>query len=113
MKRNRRKFLKAGGALAATGSLQARMGLASILSEPVQTVVQAGSMAYMSARHYRPYVSGVSKTAETNTWLQIDLGASYSIETVRLYPFFATGGKPDSGIGFPLLMARAVSLDFL
>jgi len=102
MKHNRRRFLKASGALAATGALQARVGFASILSEPVQTVVQAGRMAYTPATHYRPYVSGVSRTAETNAWLQIDLGASYSIESILLYPFFATGGKPDSGIDFPL-----------
>jgi DUF1680 family protein len=99
---NRREFVRTGGALVALQSAHLRLGFAAVSDDLVPHTLDAGHMTYTPATWYRPYVSKAAKTAEASTWIQIDLGAPKTIESVRLYPAFKLGGKHALGFGFPV-----------
>jgi uncharacterized protein len=57
---------------------------------------------------YRVYAARLSGLPESSTWVQIDLGSSQPIESVRLYP---SNGLFSPGNGFPLLFRIESSED--
>jgi len=87
-----------GAAVAALGAVDARAALAA---EGTPTANSLGQMAWAAGTWYRPYSSRPAHTAETTTWVQIDLGARQRIEAVRVYPAFWLGDLRVSPFGFP------------
>lgn len=61
-----------------------------------------GRMAWPAGTWYRPYVSKIAHEAATTTWVQIDLGETHAIESVRVYPAFTPGDEHANGYGFPV-----------
>ncbi len=106
---NRRDFMKSGVALAAVNTLGARSGHAESVAAPADTATRVGRMAWPAATWYRPYVSKVAHSPETITWLQIDLGASRTIDSLRVYPAFTPGDEHANGYGFPARFRIEVS----
>jgi DUF1680 family protein len=111
MAMNRRDFVKTGTAVTAITTLVPRSAFAAFSAVPAGVATQVGRMAYYPATWYRPYVSKLAHSATEATWIQIDLGASRSIETVRIYPAFTPGKEYGAGYGFPARFKIEVSSD--
>ena len=58
-------------------------------------------MAWAAGTWCRPYASKPAHEAATPTWVQIDLGASRPIDSLRIYPAFSPGDEQARGYGFP------------
>src|SRR5512146_1123381 len=99
---DRREFMKAGVALAAVESLGSQKVLAAVDPLPAGVSRSLGRMAWPAGTWYRPYVSKIARSAETTTWVQIDLGSARKIESIRLYPAFTPGDEHANGYGFPM-----------
>jgi len=93
---DRRVFVKSGAALAAWGTVHPQAALAA---DAVQK--NLGQMAWAAGTWYRPYVSKLSHTADTPTWVQIDLGVRQRMDALRIYPAFGLGDLRGTGYGFP------------
>ncbi len=92
---NRRGFMMAGAAMAALPELHGR--------EAAATQANAvGEMAIGLGTWYRPYTSKMAHEAAAPVWVQVDLGAAYPIEAIRLYPAFHLGDAHRAGYGFPV-----------
>lgn len=99
---DRREFMKAGGAaLAALQTLGPRSAFAGSSAMPAGVSTPLGRMAWGAGTWYRPYVSKAAHDSGAVTWIQIDLGTTRAIDSVRLYPAFTPGDEYARGIGFP------------
>ena len=96
----RREFV--AGMLLGTGAAYAHAPAAETPSKGVD----AGRLAWPPGAGY---VSKDSETADATRWVQVDLGSSQSIDAVKLYPQFNTGGDHFNGEGFPLRFRIEVS----
>jgi DUF1680 family protein len=104
----RREFLEtsvgAGAGIAAARVLKADAGVAA--DERVVPAPTGEWMANTPASAYRAYRSKPAKTADSTTWVQIDLGASRPIDFVKVYPANEKGfpGRDEhyAGEGFPV-----------
>ena len=107
---SRRKFLETsvgtGAGIAASSFLKAGPGVASPVDETVVPAPTGEWMANTPASAYRAYRSKPAKTADTPTWVQVDLGASRPIDLVKVYPANEKGvpGRDEhyAGEGFPV-----------
>ncbi len=109
---DRREFMKAGVALAAVESLGSQKVLAASDVLSAGTSRSLGRMAWPAGTWYRPYVSNIARNADTTTWVQIDLGRTRTIESVKLYPAFTPGDEHANGYGFPMRFRLEVSDDY-
>ncbi len=98
---DRREFMKAGVALAAVGHMGSRSSFAAESVPSLGQMRSLGRMAWPAGTWYRPYTSNIAREAPTTTWVQIDLGRSRAIESVKLYPAFTPGDEHANGYGFP------------
>ncbi|HEY1068838.1 MAG TPA: DUF1553 domain-containing protein, partial [Pirellulales bacterium] len=57
------------------------------------------------------YHSGISPTPDVTKWVQLDLGSSLPIETIRLIPARPTDFVDTPGFGFPVCYSVAISDD--
>jgi hypothetical protein len=105
----RRNFLLSttyiGAGLAVTDAISPLQALAA--AEPVQLApyLTGLKMASTPATAYRAYRSKVVANPEIATWIQVDLGKSFPIQAIQLFPA-AERGYPGGGVyageGFPL-----------
>jgi len=113
---SRRTFLEmavsTGAGLAASGS--ARKASAASPNDP-QEVIPAPSgewMAATPASEYRAYQSKPAQSADLPTWIQIDLGLSHPIDSVKIYPanerLYPGRDEHYAGEGFPLRFRMGV-----
>jgi uncharacterized protein len=107
---DRREFVKSGAALVGLKALKPRSALGNVLPSS-SSGIPLGRMAWAAGTWCRPYVSKVAHSVDTATWLQIDLGASRPIHSVRLYPAFTPGDEHANGYGFPLRFRVEASED--
>ena len=114
---SRRAFLGAavstGAALAASGSAK-RVTSASSNADPEIIPAPTGEwMAATPASEYRAYRSKLAKSADAPTWIQVDLGQSVPIDSVKIYPANERlhPGRDEhyAGEGFPLRFRIEVS----
>jgi len=103
--------VKGGAAIAALQALGPCPVFAGSLSSSATVAARRGRMAWSAGTWYRPYVSKLAHSPDTVTWLQIDLGASRVIDSVRLYPAFTPGDPHADGFGFPQRFRIEVSDD--
>jgi DUF1680 family protein len=100
---DRREFIKAGAAagagLAAVNVIGPKAAFAGSAQASAATPV--GRMAWAAGTWCRPYASKPAHEAATPTWVQIDLGASRPIDSLRIYPAFSPGDEQARGYGFP------------
>lgn len=107
---SRRRFLQtsaiAGAGIAAPGAIKASAGAAS---PPADQVIPAPTGEWMTntpASAYRAYRSKRAKSADTTTWVQIDLGQNRPIDLIKVYPANEKGypGRDQhyAGEGFPV-----------
>src|SRR5487761_1471171 len=112
----RREFV-AGSACftAALAAWQTVWSDALLAAEPDEYIALlasgTGRMAFTPATHYRPYLSKIADSADTTTWVQVDLGSSQPIDAVELYPSFALGVGHRVGYGFPVRFRLEASED--
>jgi DUF1680 family protein len=96
----RRSFIRnstcAGGALLLTS----RIGIASAsrFDSEFSQYITTARMAVTPASVFRPYRSKAAETADTPTWVQLDLGRIYPIDAIRIFPSCA---RNQGGEGFP------------
>jgi hypothetical protein len=123
----RREFLGtsvgAGAGIAAPGLLKAEAGFAAPASpaapppvdERVVPVPTGEWMTNTSASGFRAYRSKPAKTADSTTWVQIDLGATRPIDYVKVYPasekFVPGHDAYYPGEGFPVRFKIEASTD--
>src|SRR6202034_2339366 len=79
---DRREFVKSGAPLVGLKALKPRSPLGNVLPSS-SSGIPLGRMAWAAGTWCRPYVSKVAHSVDTATWLQIDLGASRPIHSVR------------------------------
>ncbi|MDR3717854.1 MAG: discoidin domain-containing protein, partial [Bryobacteraceae bacterium] len=108
---DRREFMKTGAALAALKTLSPRAAFGAAADMPAGAVRTLGRMAWGAGTWYRPYQSKVAHEPEAATWVQIDLGSTRAVESVRLYPAFTPGDVYAKGYGFPSRFRIEVSND--
>lgn len=114
---SRRHFLEVAfstGAGLATAVRSKRASAASTDFE--QEVIPAPGGEWMAptpASAYRAYRSKPAKSAEVRTWVQIDLGLSHPIDSVKVYPanerLYPGRDEYYAGEGFPLRFKLEVS----
>jgi hypothetical protein len=95
---NRREFIVSSAAAAVAGTIDPRHAFADAANA---AGISRGRMAWGAGTWSRPYVSKMTHAADTATWVQIDLGAPHSIDSLRLYPAFTPGDEHSRGFGFP------------
>ena len=103
--------MKTGVALTALHSLRGRPALAAGQIDTAPRSPELDRMTYSPATWYRPYISKPAHEAAATTWVQIDLGAPHTVDTVRLYPAFRPGRKGKNGYGFPVRWKAEASSD--
>ncbi len=108
---DRREFMKTGAALAVLQTLGPRTAAAALPEQAAGAATQLGRMAWAPGTYYRPYASKTTHDAASATWIQIDLGSPYAIDSVRLYPAFNPGDEQARGYGFPARFRIEVSDD--
>ena len=113
---SRRAFLEVAVSTGAGLSLPGRAKNASTASPFTnQEVIPAPSGEWMAAAlgsEYRAYRSKPAKSADVTTWVQIDLGQTYPVESVKVYPAnerLYPGDQHYAGEGFPLRFRIDVS----
>ncbi|MGA3168694.1 MAG: beta-L-arabinofuranosidase domain-containing protein [Terriglobia bacterium] len=115
----RRQFLEnsvyAGAGLTVSRVFQADAVIASPADGQVVPAPSGEWMAATPASAFRAYRSKPAKTADAPTWVQIDLGASQPIDSVKVYPANEKGrpGRDEhyAGEGFPVRFKIEASLD--
>ena len=115
----RRRFLEtslgAGAGMTASRLLKADAGVASPSEGQVVPAPTGEWMTNTPASAYRAYRSKPAKTADATTWVQIDLGASRTIDLVKVYPANEKGfpGRDEdyAGEGFPVRFKIETSND--
>lgn len=92
---NRRTFLEvaAAGASASVFKLKASARLMGAGAE-ADSFVTKEEVSAGPASNFRPYCSHPVSRANTEGWVQIDLGSRYSIESIRLLPSGSVDGEP-------------------
>ena len=79
---------------------------ATVLNDQVVAAPTGEFMANTSASAYRAYRSKPAKSADTATWVQIDLGETRSIESIKVYPanerMYPGRDQFYAGEGFPV-----------
>ncbi len=97
---DRRRFVQTGTALAA---LQGFSGFSQSAAQAnAARPANEGQMAFSPATWYRPYTSKAAHAAAASTWVQIDLGAPYTVDAIRLYPALLPGYDRRPGHGLPV-----------
>jgi len=131
---SRRNFLQGTASLAGGGLLIKDVFLAEILFAlpPAARIHTGHRIAATPTHRYRPYRSKHASSAETTSWVQIDLGAALPITSVMLYPAnqrtkmgadayysgeafpvrFKVEASGDSDFARPRLIANYASEDF-
>jgi len=136
MASTRRNFLLTatyvGGGLAVTGSVKPLIAHAVPESTELAPYLTGIRMAATPATAYRAYRSKVVASPAVTTWIQVDLGKSFPIDAVRLFPasermypghdqYYAGEGFPlrfkieasdDANFGTPVTIADFTRLDF-
>jgi DUF1680 family protein len=115
----RRQFLEnsvyAGAGLTVSRVFAADASIASPAGGQVIPAPSGNWMAATPASAYRAYRSKPAKAADAPTWVQIDLGASQPIDSVKVYPANEKGrpGRDEhyAGEGFPVRFKIEASLD--
>jgi DUF1680 family protein len=110
MSLTRRRFLQtsafAGAGIAASPLLKPGAAAAATSPEQVIPTPTGEWMTNTPASAYRAYRSKPAKTADATTWVQIDLGESRPIDSVKVYPANEKGfpGRDEdyAGEGFPV-----------
>jgi hypothetical protein len=110
---NRRQFVKSWAAIASIQAIGPQYVLAENLRPLSAPGTALGRMSWAAGTWYRPYASRVAHSAIATAWLQIDLGTSHRIDSVRLYPAFTPGDEHANGYGFPLRFRIEASDDAL
>jgi uncharacterized protein len=106
----RRNFMLGGAALTGVSTLASRsIGVSALKS--ANAITRLGRMAWPAATWYRPYASMLAHSSAATTWLQIDLGRSCTIDSLRVYPAFTPGDEHANGYGFPLRFRMEASDD--
>lgn len=114
---SRRDFLEVavstGAGLAAAGTAK-KASSATPKTDPEVVPVPSGEwVAATPASEYRAYRSKSAKTANAPTWVQIDLGLSYPIDSVKIYPanerLYPGRDEHYAGEGFPVRFRIDVS----
>ena len=119
MSLTRRRFLQssafAGAGIAASPLLKPGAAAAETANEQVIPVPTGEWMTNTPASAYRAYRSKPAKTADATTWVQIDLGESRPIDSVKIYPANEKGypGRDAAypGEGFPVRFKIECSSD--
>ncbi len=106
---SRRRFLEASvltGAALATGCSSAANRQSDSVESPVIPAPTGEWIAATPASAYRAYRSKPARAADVVTWVQIDLGASQPIDSVKVYPanerFYPGRYEYYAGEGFPV-----------
>ena len=115
----RRQFLEnsvyAGAGLAVSRRLEAAASTAPAADDQSIAAPTTEWMAATLASAYRAYCSKHAKVADATTWVQVDLGASYRIDQVKIYPASEKlqPGRDEhfAGEGFPVRFKIEVSSD--
>jgi DUF1680 family protein len=115
----RRKFLETsvgtGAGIAASRILKADTGMASPADERIIPAPMGEWMANTPASAYRAYRSKPAQSADTTTWVQVDLGESRQIDFVKIYPANEKDvpGRDEqyAGEGFPVRFKIECSSD--
>ncbi len=113
---SRRDFLLStsyvGAGLAVKGSIASL-----VFAEPVQLApyLTGLRMAATPATAYRAYRSKIAPNPEIESWVQVDLGKSYPLEAIQLFPaserMFPGRDQYYAGEGFPLRFRIEVASD--
>jgi DUF1680 family protein len=119
MSLTRRNFLRdttyLGAGLAATGTLDSAVLWAAVESPQLASYVTGMRMAATPATNYRAYRSKVVANPDITTWIQVDLGKSFPIDTIQLFPaserMYPGRDQYYAGEGFPLRFKIEVSND--
>jgi uncharacterized protein len=106
----RRKILEssvfAGASLGASRFLKTSAVSASPLEDEVVPAPTCEWTAATPASAYRAYRSKLAKSADSPTWVQIDLGASQLIDLINVYPanerLYPRRDEHYAGEGFPV-----------
>jgi hypothetical protein len=91
-----------------------RESLAAAPTEPPAAASDASGKSVRPGDGPSPtngYHSAIAATPETSAWVQVDLGASVSIEAIRLYPARPVDFPDTPGFGFPKRFRVEVSED--
>ena len=107
---SRRVFLEVavsvGGGLVAPGCVKAQAASVGQKENEVVPAPRGEWVAATPASEYRAYRSKPTNGPDAPTWIQIDLGRSYPIEGVRIYPanerLYPGRDEYYAGEGFPL-----------
>src|SRR5579859_2055232 len=107
---SRRAFLEmavsAGAGLTASASAKKASAASTNDHQEVIPVPSGEWMAATPASEYRAYRSKPAESADVPTWIQIDLGQSYPIDSVKIYPanerLYPGRDQHYAGEGFPL-----------
>ena len=107
---SRRDFLEAavsaGAGLAAVGTSKRASAASPNAGQEVIPAPNGEWMAPTPASAYRAYRSRPAKSADVRTWVQIDLGLSYPIDSVKVHPanerLYPGRDEYYAGEGFPL-----------
>ena len=94
-----------GAGLAVSRRLRADSGTAAETVDERIAVPTSEWMAATPASAYRAYRSKPAKAADAATWIQVDLGANYTIDHVKIYPANEKLQPRDmhfAGEGFPV-----------
>jgi uncharacterized protein len=110
MSLTRRNFLLnttyVGAGLAIAGSLEPLVPHAAAEAVELKSYLTGVRMAATPATAYRAYRSKVVAQPEITTWVQVDLGKSFPIEAIQLFPaserMYPGRDKYYAGEGFPL-----------
>ena len=110
MSLTRRNFLRSttyvGAGLAVAGPLGPLAPLAAVEAVELTPYVTGLRMAATPATAYRAYRSKVVANPEVATWVQVDLGKSFRIDAIQLFPaserMFPGRDQYYAGEGFPL-----------
>jgi DUF1680 family protein len=110
MSLTRRDFLLnttyAGAGLAVSGAVDSAMLWAAVEQPELAPYLTGLRMAATPATAYRAYRSKVVATPDVTTWVQVDLGMSFPIEAIQLFPaserMFPGRDQYYAGEGFPL-----------
>jgi len=103
---SRRRFLRtttcAGVGIAVRQPVLPDSLLASVSDWDIQSDLTGERVAYTPATWYRPYRSKIASAADLRTWVQVDLGSTKPIDTIKLYPVYQ---------GFPVRFKVEISDD--
>jgi DUF1680 family protein len=93
---NRRKFIELAAAMGACTSVSRLNGSVRMLAETghADSFLTNEELSTGPATNFRPYCSRPVSSEKTPGWVQIDLGARYPIEMIRLLPSASPESEP-------------------